>query len=84
MLRVDTKRKKSGFIVTRSLTTFKEAKNQLLDEWENEYLKKVLERAGGNPLSPSCRYGLIWGKRKKPCYILPQAFLIKPNHEFPI
>lgn len=48
MLRVETEPKRSGFIVTRSLTTFKEAKDQLLEEWESEYLKEVLERAGGN------------------------------------
>jgi len=48
MLRVETERKRSGFIVTRSLAAFKEAKDQLLDEWESEYLKEVLERAGGN------------------------------------
>jgi DNA-binding NtrC family response regulator len=49
LFRLEQKPSKSGtYRLDLKMKTFKEAKDQLLDEWESEYLREVLERAGGN------------------------------------
>jgi DNA-binding NtrC family response regulator len=60
-LGLDPTKQRSGILLTRSWQPFKEAKEQLLEEWETEYLRAVLERSRGN-IALAARYaGLARG-----------------------
>ncbi len=58
-LHLPTGQRRSGVLLAKQhFRTFKEAKDQLLEEWESDYLRQVLDRADGN-LTLAARYAGI-------------------------